>query len=76
MPVQLTRAIPPPVQVIDLHAYDLIVICSSADRATARTRELLASARRAVDLAARADTDVCVGEPLDEHAAAVLAGAE
>ncbi|MEU4406246.1 phosphoadenosine phosphosulfate reductase family protein [Streptosporangium sp. NPDC023963] len=45
------------------------------DRATARTGELLTSARRAVALAAQADTTVLLLNPLDDAAEAVLAGA-
>ncbi|MEV0306498.1 phosphoadenosine phosphosulfate reductase family protein [Nonomuraea fuscirosea] len=44
-------------------------------RATARTSEILEAGRRAVALAAEADTSVWMLEPLDEQAAAVLAGA-
>ncbi|GAA3721371.1 hypothetical protein GCM10022224_103680 [Nonomuraea antimicrobica] len=44
-------------------------------RATARTSEILAAGRRAVALAAEADTSVWMLEPLDEQAAADLAGA-
>ncbi|MGP3916405.1 hypothetical protein [Nonomuraea sp. 10N515B] len=46
-----------------------------ADRASARTVEILAAGRRAVALAAEADTSTLLLEPLDEQAAAVLAGA-
>ncbi|MFF3665435.1 phosphoadenosine phosphosulfate reductase domain-containing protein [Microtetraspora malaysiensis] len=43
-------------------------------RATARTSEILAAGRRAVELASRADTGVWLLDPIDEEAAAVLAG--
>ncbi|GAA3027435.1 phosphoadenosine phosphosulfate reductase family protein [Streptosporangium longisporum] len=46
-----------------------------AGRATARTSEILAAGRRAVSLAAQVDTSVRMLGPLDEQAAAVLAGA-
>jgi hypothetical protein len=46
-----------------------------ADRATARTAEILEAGRRAVALAAEADTSMLLLEPLDEQAVAVLAGA-
>ncbi|MFI9591144.1 phosphoadenosine phosphosulfate reductase family protein [Nonomuraea sp. NPDC052265] len=44
-------------------------------RASARTGEILAAGRRAVDLAAQADTSIVLLDPLDDQAAAVLAGA-
>jgi 3'-phosphoadenosine 5'-phosphosulfate sulfotransferase (PAPS reductase)/FAD synthetase len=46
-----------------------------AGRASARTAEILAAGRRAVALVAEADTSVWMLDPLDDHAAAVLAGA-
>ncbi|MEZ0076316.1 phosphoadenosine phosphosulfate reductase family protein [Planotetraspora sp. GP83] len=46
-----------------------------ADRAAARTAEILAAARRAIALATRADTSVVMAGPLDEAAEAALVAA-